>query len=265
MADDCSRLWHLSESQLLANFAALYPQVQLWQLYPLRKQMRCALTSSLLTSASRPELQYSAPNPWTIIGIAGKSSAWPTMSTRTCPRGTILSPCSKSLVKDTETDACPPRNNPIKSRTAEDGIRAVGQAFARLGAPYPRKYAHGYIDFRIQTQIKAHKKHDDPPRRVKLVPITIISFIVAQAFGATRSDEEMAVADMIVIAFFFLLRPGEYTGTISDDTAFRLQDVGLYIQGRKLDLLTASDAELKITTSASYTFTRRKMGIEIKK
>jgi hypothetical protein len=65
----------------------------------------------------------------------------------------------------------------------------------------------------------------------------------------------MAVADMIFIAFFFLLQPGEYTGTISDDAAFRLQDVGLYIQGRKLDLFAASDAELKISTSASYTFT----------
>jgi hypothetical protein len=154
----------------------------------------------------------------------------------------------------------PPPNNPVKARTVEDSIRAVGQAFARLGAPDPRKDAHGNIDFRIQRQIKAYKKDDVPPRRVKSVPITIISFIVAQAFGATRSDEEMAVADMMVIAFFFLLRRGEYTGTISDDAAFCLHDVGLYIQGRKLDLLAASDAELKISTSASYTLTTQKNG-----
>jgi hypothetical protein len=37
-----------------------------------------------------------------------------TMSTRTCPRGTILFPCSKSLVKDTETEACPPATTPSK-------------------------------------------------------------------------------------------------------------------------------------------------------
>jgi hypothetical protein len=153
-----------------------------------------------------------------------------------------------------------PRNNPVKARTVEDGICALGQAFSLRGAPDPRKDAHGNIDFRINRQIKAYKKHDAPPRRVKPVRITIISFIVAQAFGATRSDGEMAVADMIVIAFFFLLRPGEYTGTISDDVAFRLQDVGLYIQGRKLDLRAASDAELKISTSASYTFTTQKNG-----
>jgi hypothetical protein len=141
----------------------------------------------------------------------------------------------------------------------EDDIRAVGQVFARLGAPDPRKDAHGGIDFLIQRQIKAYKKDDDPPRRVKPIPIPIIIVIVAQTFGDTRSDEEMAIADMIVIAFF-LLRPGEYTGTISDDVAFKLQDVGLYVQGRKLDLLAAPESELRMATSASYTFTTKNNG-----
>jgi hypothetical protein len=65
----------------------------------------------------------------------------------------------------------------------------------------------------------------------------------------------MIIADMITIAFLFLLQPGEYTGTVSDDVAFKMQDVGLYIQGCKLDLFTAVAAEVKSATSASYTFT----------
>jgi hypothetical protein len=74
------------------------------------------------------------------------------------------------------------------------------------------------------------------------VPIIIIIFIISQAFGETRDTAEMAITDMIVIAFFFLLRPGEYTGTLLDDAAFKIEDVSLYIQGRKLDFTTASDA-----------------------
>jgi hypothetical protein len=167
-------------------------------------------------------------------------------------------------VKDTETDDWSPATTPSKLAQWKTASVPWDRRLPDWGGG-PRKDAHGNIDFRIQRQIKAYKKDDAPPRRVKPVPITIISFIVAQAFGATRSDEEMAIADMIVIAFFFLLQPGEYTGTISDDAAFRLQDVGLYIQGRKLDLLAASDAELKISTSASYTFTTQKMVIEMKK
>jgi hypothetical protein len=65
---------------------------------------------------------------------------------------------------------------------------------------------------------------------------------------------------MITIAFFFPLRPGEYTGTVSYAAAFKMQDVGLYIQGRKLDLFTAADAEVKSSASASYTFTMQKNG-----
>jgi G:T-mismatch repair DNA endonuclease (very short patch repair protein) len=158
-----------------------------------------------------------------------------------------------------------PRHKPVKARTVEDGLRSVGQAHARLGGPDPRKDSHGGIDFRIQRQIKAYKKDDAPPKRVKPVPILIVIFIAAQAFGDTRSDKEMAIAYMITIAFFFLLRPGEYTGTLSDDAVFKMQDVGLYIQGCKLDLFSANDAEIKSATSAYYTFTTQKNGNRNKK
>jgi hypothetical protein len=70
----------------------------------------------------------------------------------------------------------------------------------------------------------------------------------------------MAIADMITIAFFFLLRPGEYTGMVSDDAALKMQDVGVYIQVCRLDLFTAAAAEVKYATSASYTFTTQKNG-----
>jgi hypothetical protein len=60
----------------------------------------------------------------------------------------------------------------------------------------------------------------------------------------------MAIADIITITFFFLLHPGEYTGTVLDDAAFNMQDFGLYIQGRNLDLFTATEAEIKSATSA---------------
>jgi hypothetical protein len=43
-------------------------------------------------------------------------------------------------------------------------------------------------------------------------------------------EDEMAITGMIAITFFFLLRTGEYTGTLYDDATFKLQDVNLYIQ-----------------------------------
>jgi hypothetical protein len=70
----------------------------------------------------------------------------------------------------------------------------------------------------------------------------------------------MAMAYLICIAFLFLLRPGEYTGTTSDDTPFHPQEAGIYIRDRKLDLYQCSDAELDAPTSGSNKFTTQKNG-----
>jgi hypothetical protein len=153
-----------------------------------------------------------------------------------------------------------PLKKSVKARTVEDALRAVGQAHARLGGPDPRKDNFGAIDFRIQRQIKSYHKVDDPPRRVKPIPVTIILYILSQAFGVARNDEDLAIADMIAIAFFFLLITGEYTGTTANDTPFRLEDVDLYIRDRLLDVMTASTAELDAATSVSYKLTTQKNG-----
>jgi hypothetical protein len=102
-------------------------------------------------------------------------------------------------------------------------------------------------------------------KRDKPIPIVIIIYILAQAYSITRHEDTQAIADMITIAFFFLLRPGEYTGTTSDNTQFPLQDVHLYIGPRRLDTIMCSDAEINGATSVSYTFTTQKNGIRNKK
>jgi hypothetical protein len=51
-----------------------------------------------------------------------------------------------------------PRKKPVRARTVEYGLHAVGQAHTRLGAPDPHKDYHGGIDFQIQRQIKAYKR-----------------------------------------------------------------------------------------------------------
>jgi hypothetical protein len=98
-----------------------------------------------------------------------------------------------------------------------------------MGIPCPRKDHHGGINFQIQHQIKAYEKTDDPPRCVKPVPIVIVIYILQMAYDEYHAVTSMAIANMICIALFFLLFPGEFTGTTSDDTPFRLQDVGIYI------------------------------------
>jgi hypothetical protein len=57
-----------------------------------------------------------------------------------------------------------PRKNPVRARTVEDALGAVGQAFARVGFSDVQKDLHGNIDFRIQRQIRAYRREESPPR-----------------------------------------------------------------------------------------------------
>jgi len=84
---------------------------------------------------------------------------------------------------------------------------------------------------------------------------------LAAAFGAAGTSGTQCISDMACIAFFFLLRPGEYTGTTGDNAPFRLRDVQLFIGLRRLSLMTAPLADLQAATHTSLTFTDQKNGV----
>ena len=108
MADDCSRLWHLTDTQLLAHFDSQYPQRQPWQLFHLRSPMRSALTSALFKRRSEPELALNEPVPTIALGLSGRSSATPTTLTPSSATSAMPSPSSRSSDNNTEMDASPP-------------------------------------------------------------------------------------------------------------------------------------------------------------
>ena len=163
-------------------------------------------------------------------------------------------------VRDGELAA---NGNPIKSRSVEDYLRAVAQTFLSVGSADPRLIEAKKTDFRIQRMQAAWKKQDPPPTRVKPIPIRVIRRVayVAQHLPP-HAFLLRAVCDMIIIAFFFLLRPGEYTDeTTSDTTPFTLNDVQLFVGEMRLNLQLASETELLCATATSLTFTTQKNGI----
>lgn len=152
--------------------------------------------------------------------------------------------------------------NPIRSRSVEDYIRSVAQAFLAMGSNDPRLNSAGTTDFRLARMLAAWKKEDPPANRVKPIPIQVIRRI---AFIAQHLPEDAhvlrATADMIIIAFFYLLRPGEYTDSPSDTTPFSLGDVQLMLGSRRIDLLTCPLSLLQEARGGSLTFTTQKNGV----
>ena len=149
-----------------------------------------------------------------------------------------------------------PAGLPVRSSTVSDALRSVGQTMASMGSRDPRKDATGEVDFRLSRQFRAYAREDPPPNRVKPIPISLIRHIANQAREGHAA--EASIADMIILGFFFLLRPGEYTGSNNDDTPFRLNDVQLFIGNQRMP---HNDHRLHTATSVSLTFTTQKNGV----
>lgn len=107
------------------------------------------------------------------------------------------------------------------------------------------------------------KKQDPPANRVKPIPIQVIRRIAVIAANLPPDAHTLrAVADMIIIAFFYLLRPGEYTDSPSESTPFTFADIQLFVGPLRLDLKTSTEAQLLAASAASLTFTTQKNGVE---
>jgi hypothetical protein len=80
MADDASRLTHLSDIDFLTHFYSTYPQTDSWALWTPTQNFLSAVTSALRRQTSLPESFLHEPPPPTAIGAHGSpiaaSSDW---------------------------------------------------------------------------------------------------------------------------------------------------------------------------------------------
>ncbi len=129
-----------------------------------------------------------------------------------------------------------------------------------MGAKDPWLNSAHQIDFRLHRMIKSWKSSDPAPLHVKPIPIQVIRRVATLLQLSSANDSlYQATTDMIILAFFFLLWPGEYTD--NDNTPFCLKDVQLFIGPRCLNLQISSAAELTQALFGSLTFTDQKNGV----
>ena len=92
------------------------------------------------------------------------------------------------------------------------------------------------------------------------IPITVIRRIATLAQTTMSADATFcAISDMIVITFFFLLCPGEYTD--NNNNPFRLADIQLFIGDTHINLTSAPIEQIQQARFASLTFTNQKNGM----
>jgi hypothetical protein len=153
-----------------------------------------------------------------------------------------------------------PSGKPVSARHAEDAVRSVGQTLAELGAgDYRKDPRTGKLDFRLYRQQAGYKKRDRPKPKKPEIPKPVLVQIQNWAHLGPR---EAALADLIWLGFYFLLRPGEYVWTNSNPHPFTLADVTFKIATVAYNAATIPLELLDMVTYVGMHFTEQKNGIK---
>jgi len=137
----------------------------------------------------------------------------------------------------------------------------VGQTLAHMGLTDPRLTPSGKLDIRLSHLLSAYSKADPPPHRVKPIPISLLRHTCDLQ---RQPDHPLghAIADMLTLGFFYLLRPGEYANTSNPESSpFRLQDIHLLVGCHRINHLGCPLHELYSATFACLEFTSQKNGV----
>jgi hypothetical protein len=101
---------------------------------------------------------------------------------------------------------------PVGAQTVEKALRHVAQARVLAGLNDPRRTS-GRNDFDLPFAeiLKSYKQADPAPKPQVALPVHAIEAATAAGLAPDAPPHAQAVADLIILAFFFLLRVGEYT------------------------------------------------------
>lgn len=118
------------------------------------------------------------------------------------------------------------------------------------------------LDKKLADWLRGEKRFDPAKKRQVALPSNIVRRATHQgATSGTRKGE--TAGNLITLAFFFLLRVGEYTETTEDrlTVPLRVGDITLW-QGNETVSPTATDAELERATGITIRLENQKNGIK---
>ncbi|MHA7856371.1 site-specific integrase [Marinobacter shengliensis] len=118
-------------------------------------------------------------------------------------------------------------HQPVRASTVADVLQHSGQAMALMGYTDHHILPLGKYSLRLERLLRSFDREDPAPNRVQPASIDLLN----QVFNHAQSAFDTAVAQLCVIGFYFLCRPGETCVPSSPGThsaPFRLCDVLLH-------------------------------------
>jgi integrase len=144
------------------------------------------------------------------------------------------------------------KGHQVQAQTPETALRHIAQTIVLAGYANPRRsYGSKDLDLPFSRLMKAYKCEDPAPQPQLALPARAVRVITAYYY-TKQTPWATALADLLTIAFFFLLRSGEYAMPTSRNKTravqFRCQDVRFFSNGQvvphnvPLDTLRQADS-----------------------
>ena len=123
----------------------------------------------------------------------------------------------------------------LKGDTVEATLDSVCKTFNANGLPSPQLGLNGRKAVQIERQLKGYKDDDEPVKRQPALPVRFFLLINSLL---CFNERECAIRDLILIAFFFLMRSCEYSETPKKENKrtklIELRDVTFVVNGREV-------------------------------
>jgi hypothetical protein len=152
----------------------------------------------------------------------------------------------------------------VRAATVQVALSAVRKTFELAGTANPTYRSEGKYWTKLERQIEGYRRQDPPAQHKLAVPVSLVEFLV-EVGTASPSAKVEAICDMSAIAFYYLLRVGEYTGHRKGERRrtkqFRAGDVTFYDRHHNIipndapleTLYTAAKATMRITNQKNGT------------
>jgi hypothetical protein len=153
--------------------------------------------------------------------------------------------------------------NRVRASTVQVALCAIGKTFEMDGRANPTYRSEGKYWLPIERQIEGYRRQDPPAQHKLAVPVSLIEYLV-ELGKHSPSEKVAAICDMCTIAFYYLLRVGEYTGHRQLDRRrtkqFRACDITFYDSSHTIIPNTAPLDKLYTAAKAAMRITNQKNG-----
>jgi hypothetical protein len=154
------------------------------------------------------------------------------------------------------------RGTQVRVPSVTEALSAVAKTLQLAGKPSPIHEAEGIYKIPVARLVEGYRRQDPPSVPQLAIPLSVPQEMQRRGYKS-KCKIKQATGDLGIIAFYYLLRVGEYTKPryipnskkrATRTVQFRVCDVGFFLNGKVLprksplkSLLQATSCTLKIT------------------